>query len=191
MHCSLCFGLWLISDNFYVVDKLQIPSNHSRTIPQTIKFRKLQSINMEAFKADMQNSELIRYPRTNATELVRQYDSVLYTLINLHAPLVSKRFSLKPPNPWMTPAILTSKRHRRYLECFWRRNPTALNRYRLTRQTHLCKRHISKVKSAHHSQIIAELSGDYGSLWKAFNKVSSIYSQYSTASFPSLVASKV
>ena len=40
----------------------------------------------------------------------------------------------------MTPAILASKRYRRYLERVWRRNPTALNRSRLTRQTHLCNR---------------------------------------------------
>ena len=71
---------------------------------------------------------------------------------------------------WMTPAILASKRYRRYLERVWRRNPTALNRSRLTRQTHLCNRQMSKAKSAHYSQIITEHSGDYGSLWKAFNK---------------------
>ena len=89
----------LISDNFSVVANLQIPSIHSRTIPQTIKYRKLQSINMEAFKADVQNSDLIRYPKTNAAELALQYDSVLYTLINLHAPLVTRKISIKPPRP--------------------------------------------------------------------------------------------
>ena len=61
--------------------------------------------------------------------------------------------------------------HRRYLERVWRSNPTALNRSRLTRQTHLCNRQMSKAKSAQYSKIIAEHSGDYGSLWKAFNKI--------------------
>ena len=66
----------LISDHFSVVANLQIPAIHSRNIPQTIKYRKLQSINMEAFKADIPNSDLIRHPKTNATELALQYDSV-------------------------------------------------------------------------------------------------------------------
>ena len=30
---------------------------------------------------------------------------------------------------------------------------------------------MSKAKSGHYSKIIAEHSGDYGSLWKAFNKI--------------------
>ena len=69
---------------------------------------------------------------------------------------------MKPPNPWMTPAILASKRYLRYLERVWRRNPTALERSRLTRQTHLCNRQVSKAKLAHYSKIIAEHSGNYG-----------------------------
>ena len=48
---------------------------------------------------------------------------------------------------------------------------TALNRSRLTRQTHICNRQMSKEKSAHYSKGIAEHFGDYGSLWKAFNKI--------------------
>ena len=154
----------LISDHFSLVANLQISSIHSRTNPQTIKCRKLQSINMEAFKADIPISDLIRYPETNATELARHYDSVLHTLINLYAPLVTKKISIKPPNPWMTPAILASKRYRRYLERVWHRNPTTLNRSRLTRQTHLCNREMSKAKSAHYSNIVIK--------WCKFRKTS-------------------
>ena len=71
----------------------------------------------------------------------------------------------------MTPAILASKRHCRYLERVWRRYPTALNRSRLTKQIHLCNRQMSKAKSAHYSKIIAEHSGDHRPLWQAFNKI--------------------
>ena len=83
----------------------------------------------------------------------------------------------KPPNPWMTPDIWASKRHRRYQECGWCRNLTTLNRSRHTKQTHLCDRQMSKAKSAHYSinqiQIPKLLlsTGDHGSLWKAINKI--------------------
>ena len=64
---------------------------------------------MEAFKADIQNSDLIRYSKTNTTEEAEQYNNVLYTVSNFRAPLASKQIFLKLPNPRVTPAILASK----------------------------------------------------------------------------------
>ena len=98
----------------------------------------------------------MKYPKTDATELTQQYTSVLSTLIDLHAPLVTKRISPEPPTPWMTPDILASKRHRGCLECTWYRNLTVLNRSRLAGQICLCNIQMSKAKSAHYSKIIAE-----------------------------------
>ena len=126
----------LISDHFYVIANFNTLTDHSRTVPQAITYRKLKAINIEPVKADITISELISNPKTNATELAQQYDNVLSTLIDLHGPLVTKMISYKPPNPWMTPDITASKRHGRYLERVWRSNPTALNRTQLTRQTH-------------------------------------------------------
>ena len=77
----------------------------------------------------------------------------------------------KPPNPWLSPDVLASKRQRRYFERVYRKNPTALNRSRRTRHTHLCNRLMAKAKSAHFSEVIADHSGDHRSLWKAFNKI--------------------
>ena len=125
---------------------------------------------MEDFEADINNSNLIKNLKSNATELAQQYDSVLSTLIDFHAPPATKKISPKLSNPWMTPVNLASKRHRRYLERVWRRYPTALNRSRFSKQIHLCNKQMSKAKSAHYSKIIAEHSGDHRSLWQAFNK---------------------
>ena len=99
-----------ISDHFSVIADLKIPTDHSHTVPQTITYRKLKAINMEAFKADIKNSDLIKKPKSNATELDQQYDSVLRTLSDFYASLAIKKISPKPPNSWMTPAILASKK---------------------------------------------------------------------------------
>ena len=160
-----------ISDHFSVVADLKIPTDHSHTVPQTITYRKLKAINMEAFKADINNSDLIKNPKSNATERAQQYDSVLSTLVDFHAPLATKKISPKPPNPWMTPAILASNRHSRYLKRGWGRCTTALNRSRFSKQIHLWNKQMSKAKSAHYSKTIAEHSGDHRSLWQAFNKI--------------------
>ena len=80
-------------DNYSVVADLKIPTDHSHTIPQTIIYRKLKAINMEAFKADINHSYLIKNPKFNATELAQQYGSVLNTLIEFHATLATKKIS--------------------------------------------------------------------------------------------------
>ena len=68
-----------ISDHFSVIADLKIPTDHSHAVPQSITYHKLKVINMEAFKADIKNSDLIKNPKSNATELAQQYDSVLST----------------------------------------------------------------------------------------------------------------
>ena len=117
-------------------------------------------------------------------QVALQYDSVLHALINLYALLVTKKISPKPPNPWMTPRILDSKTLCRYPGCVWDRNSTALNRSRLTRQTHLCNRQMSKANQL----TIAEHSGDHGSLWKAFNNILHHCPKMHLPDHPSLVA---
>ncbi len=100
-----------------------------------------------------------------------QINTTMSFYLDRHAPLRSKTISPKPPNPWMTPEIVAAKRQRRYLERTWRKQPTSLNRTRLTRQTHLCNRLMSKAKSAHYSELISENSGSQRSLWNVFNKI--------------------
>ena len=80
----------MISDHFTVVAYFKIPTNHSRSVLQNVSYRKLKAINTAAFKTDINNQELIRYPETNATELAQKYDSVLSILIDLHVPLLTK-----------------------------------------------------------------------------------------------------
>ena len=82
-----------MSDNYSVVADLKIPTDHSHTVPQSIIYRKLKAINMEAFKADINHSYLIKNPKFNATELAQPYGSVLNTLIEFHATLANKKIS--------------------------------------------------------------------------------------------------
>ena len=73
----------MISDHFFVVADLRIATKHSCTVPQTITCTTCITINIAAFQVDINNFELIKYPKTNATELAQQYDSVLCTLIDI------------------------------------------------------------------------------------------------------------
>ena len=97
-------------------------------------------------------------------------NGVLRTLIDFHAPLVTEMVSPKPPNLWITPDILASKRHCRYLELVWCRNPIALNRSQLTRPTRLSTERCRKQNHLIIWKLLLN-TGDQRSSWKSFNKI--------------------
>ncbi len=159
-----------ISDHFTVIAEFNIPVQ-IRKDRKTINYRNIKSIDLSALKEDIQKSKLIVEPCGNASDLANQYNNTLASILNKHAPLIAKNVSPKPQNPWTTPEIAAAKRHRRYLERIWRKNPTPLNRSRFTKQTHACNRLMSKAKSTYYSEIISENSQDQRSMWKAFNQI--------------------
>ena len=161
-----------ISDHFTVIADLNVDMEESvSSSEKIIHFRNIKKINLATFKDDIRDSELIKNPCQNANALATQYVKILSGLLEKHAPLRTKKVVSKPPNPWMTSEILSAKRQRRYLERVWRKNPTPLNRSRLTRQTHLCNKMMSKAKSRFFSETIENSSSDPRSLWEAFNKL--------------------
>ena len=162
-----------ISDHFTVIGVMSFlvpsPAYH-----KTISYRNLKSIDLDAFRRDILNSDLIICPADNAVDLANQYNSVLSSILDKHAPLKSKRVSCRPDNPWMSPSIIEAKRHRRYLERTWRHNPTPLNRSRLTKQTNFCNRLMSKAKSNYYT---------FKLLYQKIPLISAAFGKHSTRSF--------
>ena len=93
-----------ISDHFSVVADLNIPRINSRTVPKTIRYTVIQkqvyrnpkAINIEAFKGEIMNSDLIKNPKGSVVDLAMQYHRVLSTLLDLHAPLITKSIPSLP-----------------------------------------------------------------------------------------------
>ena len=135
-----------ISSHILVVADLNIPTNYSLNVPQTIEHHKLKAINIVSFKAAIKYSKLGKYHKTNPSEFAQQCDSVLNTLFALYALVRANKISPKPHNPWMTLDILASNRHNRYPEHICYRTQTGLQRSRLIRQIHLCNRQVAMAK---------------------------------------------
>ena len=54
--------------------------------------------------------------RVSLPELLSSYDSTLRSILDKHAPLITKFSKPRKPNPWYTPALLALKSARRHLE---------------------------------------------------------------------------
>ena len=104
-----------LSDHHIVI----VDVNFSRTLVQSkrnVSYRPIHKIDIDALMTDILKSDLIRDPEGHLSDLCKQYYHVLKALLNKHAPITTKSVSEKPPAPWMTPELLQSKRHHRYLE---------------------------------------------------------------------------
>ena len=63
----------------------------------------------ESFHLDILSSDLIKTPEKDLSALCQQYDSVLSSILDKHAPVSTKTLPRKPPTLWMTPEITKAK----------------------------------------------------------------------------------
>lgn len=155
---------------------------------QKIDYRNIKTIDTDQFKSDIKDSDLIRNPKSTASELYNQFRETLSALLNRHALLKSKTVSQKPPNPWMTPEIESAKCKRRNLEHVWRKTCLPLDRSRYTNQSHLCNRMMANARRQYISAHIKENEENPRKLWNAVKQnpsqnFNSIIARYEGHSF--------
>ena len=93
------------------------------------------------------NSDLKTKPEKELPKLCKQFDTILQTILNKHAPLLTKTVSERPPTPWMTQEILKVKVRHRRLERVWRRTRHRHDRPRYRVQCNLCNIIMEKAKA--------------------------------------------
>ena len=106
-----------ISDHRSIIFQLQIKK--APPVQKTVSFRKIRSINIEAFKSDIANSDLCKQPKTSLPDLVDQYSKTLTDCLDIHAPLLTKTITIRPAVTWYTEECSEAKRRRRALERKW------------------------------------------------------------------------
>ena len=119
-----------------------------------ISFRRINKIDLDNLKNDILNSDLKTKPKKELPKLCKQYDTILQTILNKHALLLTKTVSERPPTPWTTQEILKAKVRRRRLERVWRRTRYRHDRSRYRVQCDLCNRIMEKAKANFYANII-------------------------------------
>jgi exonuclease III len=83
------------SDHFPVFSSLNITPPKPSPLSKH-SFRPIKSINIHSFIRDILSSTLITHPPSNLSDLVDCYNSTLSSLLNKHAPVITKTLRLKP-----------------------------------------------------------------------------------------------
>ncbi len=111
MHC---YTSDLISDHFAVHTLVKV---HRLVRPQkTVVLRRLKSIDREAFVSDLLASSIFTDPENDTASLLAQYNTDVRAVLDKHAPLITKRLTVIPDNPWDCEEIGTCRRSLRRWE---------------------------------------------------------------------------
>ena len=110
---------------FFISDHCFINANFNFEKPafetKTITFRKLKDIEDESFRADLLSSDFCttNFDDVSVDEMVDLYNVSLISVLDKHAPLLSKNIVIKPKSPWYTGELHNIKKEKRMLESKW------------------------------------------------------------------------
>ena len=91
---------------------------------------------------------------------MNNYDEVLRSLLEKHAPVKERVVTVRPSAPWYTVEVTAEKRKQRQLKRKWRASRLPADRVRYVHQCNVVINLIKSLKSEYYSSIIKENSGN-------------------------------
>jgi hypothetical protein len=158
------------SDHFPVFSSLNITPPKPSPLSKH-SFRRIKSINIHSFILDILSSTLITRPPSNLSDLVDCYNSTLSSLLNKHAPVITKTLRFKPSNPWFTPVLHKLKLARRRLERIWSHTHSSDDLLSLHSATNKYHAAIIKAKRDYNSKLISSNLTNCHKLWNTVNSL--------------------
>ena len=110
------------SDHSTVITALDLTSAEHPSCQRHRFFRRLCAINICKFTSDLSESNLIRNPPNDVTDLVECFTSTLSNLLDKHGPLITEKSRTQNPSQsWYTPVLRNLKSFCRKAERVWKR----------------------------------------------------------------------
>ena len=96
-------------DHFAVI--FHIRAEKPAPIWKTVAYRKLRSIDIESFRNHLQSLEIINSNViiSDVEEHVESFNNSLASLVDKHAPLLTKQVTLRPTGPWYNEELHEAK----------------------------------------------------------------------------------
>ncbi len=159
----------VISDHSAIHFKLCIEK--PKPLTKTVSYRKWKHIDLEQFKNDISESTIFTEPQTTVDNLVLQYNTVLSSLVDRHAPLKIKTITIRPSAEWYTEEIDEAKRVRRRLEKRSRRTGLYVDSQQYESQCYHINNLLVTTKEKFYCDKIQDNPGDHKALFQVTNKL--------------------
>ena len=145
---------YTISDHITVLCKILLIK--PPLVTKQISFRKIKNISINDFKQDILNSNLHSETPSTLTDLATEYNDILRTILDQHAPLITKCLPVRPLQSWYDTSITTEKQKRRSLERKWRTSQLDDDERVFKTQKNAVTKKIFDFKVDHYSSKVSE-----------------------------------
>ena len=139
-----------------------------------ITFRKLRSVNFSNFGSDVLNASLPSFfaaPLPCLDDLIIQYNDILSSILDIHAPVRTKTVTLRPAAAWYSVEINSLKKHRRRFERRWRRTKLPADRQLFIDQCRAVNGLLCSSKKSYYTSLINDNQSDYKLLFKTIDNL--------------------
>ena len=173
-----------LSDHSAVCFTLPLPC-HVRPPHRTFSFRNISKIDLKLFSDDIRSSDLYTLPVTTLSEFLFCFKSVVTTVLNKHAPLISVNCSTKHSQPFITPEIRKAKSLRSRLETIWRKSKSTLDKDNFKKQSKVLNKLLTAAKRSYYRNLVSDSKNNSKKLWANLN---SILNRSSRSTLPTFVS---
>lgn len=148
----------MITDHALV--KTYLAVKKPTTVHKSRKIRKIQSIDIDKFKQDMAAKLSLTAITDSPDSLASSLSGCFESVINHHAPVVTKSIPQRSLVPWFNNDVRTAIIERRNKERKWRKNPSELTRlnFQTARNRTAHTIHVAKVN--YYNESIEKSEGD-------------------------------
>ncbi|XP_072172352.1 uncharacterized protein [Diadema setosum] len=134
--------------------------------------RNVKKINRTAFAEDIVSCKLMSSPTDSVDCVVENYNSALSRLLNIHAPVKTRKIRKRTDCPWYNSDIAAAKRKRRRLERKWLSNgKSEIDRKLLCAQKNVVNSLLKKAKRSYYVGLIEDCGEDSKRLFSVANRL--------------------
>ncbi|PIK45462.1 putative RNA-directed DNA polymerase from mobile element jockey-like [Apostichopus japonicus] len=158
------------TDSDHSAISCQIGISQPAAIRVTKTTRNLRDLAIPDFINDIGKSALANHLDRDLDTLALQYDNVLTSLLNHHAPRTTRSTTLRTNAPWYTDDLRQAKRVKRRCERKWLASGLEVHRQIFHEQCKTYRQMLTDAKRAHHQRCIADC--DDRQLFRLVDKIS-------------------
>ena len=137
-------------------------------VKEIVHYRKIRDIDIYRFRSDL-NKSLSHCINKNLNEHIEHYNSTFKTVLDQHAPIKTKRVSIRRKASWFTDELTTAKKARRRCERLWRRTRLQEHRAELAKARLHVNNVVHRLKTECYSRKIEQCGTDQKKLFSIVN----------------------